>query len=147
MTIRPYAPADRAAVLALHERHDRSPSGKGEGFWFANPDDPLNEITLLAEEDGQLVAAVTGRACLEALLMIDPGWSGPRERFELIQRLIDEGGALAAARGYREVHIATPILRFAYRLSRLAHVYVERRWKLILDLYGKHTAAERQEVA
>lgn len=131
ITLRPYAPKDREAILRLHEAH-------GAGYWFADPDDPINPITLVAEAgDGKLIGAVTGRLCMEAFLMLDPNAGSPAFRWELVQKLMEEGGRLAHQGGIREVHIATPLKSFAKRLLKLPAMWPERRWRLIYSLFHR----------
>jgi hypothetical protein len=125
--IRPYAPSDRPALLALHAAH-------GADHWFADPDLQPQVDALVVEADNHLVASLTGRATVEAFLMIDPKHGTPRERWDIVADLVEQGGALARQYGFFETHLFTNDPRFARRLAGLPAVYPDGRLHLWMNL-------------
>lgn len=142
MSIRPYSPRDRAELIRLRAAH-------GEHFWFADPDGHLQPETLVAEDQGHVVGALTGRHTLEAFLMLDPAWRTPRERWCLVRQLAAEGSRAAWRSGFQEIHLFTSDTRFARRLATLPAVFPDPRHHLYMNLCrlpehaGAATAAER----
>lgn len=109
MTIRPFRPSDRAALMAIHQRqaiHDGLP------YLFVDPCDPQQFATVVAVEDGHIVAAASGRKIAEGSTLLDPsfggrGSDGPVRRWTLLRDLIRHSARVAYEKGYTELMAAT----------------------------------------
>lgn len=141
--LRPYAPDDRDAVCELHRKH-------GEELFFAHPDDPVNVITHVAEDDtsGEIVGCVTARATVEGFLMLDPKWGTPAERWEMSKGLIDSVARACHEGGLSEAHLGVRLDRFpgfARRLAREPNFYLDdkRAW-LVMALWERYGAKEEK---
>lgn len=109
MNIRPYRPSDRPQLLAIHQRqavHDGLP------YLLNDPSDPQQFATVVALEDGRIVAAASGRKICEGSTVLDPafggrGSDGPIRRWTLLSKLIRHSAQLAYEAGYTELMAAT----------------------------------------
>ena len=132
MVIRPYVPADRPAILALRSRH-------GEEFWFADPDDPINPLTVVAEDEGKIVAAVTARLSVETFLMLDPTYKTSLGRWALLKRLFAFGFQLFRRQtNLSECYapVALPLQSFAGLLGTLPNFNLDRRARYMIPLWN-----------
>jgi hypothetical protein len=141
VTIRPYRPSDRPALLAIHQRQSEH---DGLGYVFADPDDPQQFAAIVAEEDGRVVAGAMGRKISEGYTLLDPAWGGngsrgPVKRWMLLSRLISESARVAYDAGYTELMAATPPHWRGYtdRLVRELGFVVDARNRLYLDLHSR----------
>jgi len=125
--VRRYTPEDRPAIDALRARH-------GYNYWFADPDDEINPLTLVLEEDGKIVAAITARRTIEAFLVIDKTHGSPADRWDIVKQLVDRGSAEAADLGVKEVHIGIPSWQrgWARRLLSLGSLFYDGRFHLLM---------------
>ncbi len=125
--IRDYAPADRPALLELHDRHDKA-------LWFADPDDPVNFKTWVVEDNGRIVAAMTARVTAEGFLMLDRETGTPADRLANAKALIGHCQVYAQGIGLREVHIGVPtkIRRWAQRLLKMDSFFLDERIHLLM---------------
>lgn len=126
---RPYDPArDRAAVLALRERHSTS-------LFFSDPDKPPSLESIVAERDGEVVGMMTGRGTIEAFLVVDPALP-PLRRWRVIKDLIDHGMPRARAHGFHEAHIGIPsgLEGYADLLLKQPGFYEDTRRRIIVNL-------------
>ena len=131
MVIRPYVPADRPAILALRQKH-------GEEFWFADPDDPLNPLTVVAEDEGKIVAAVTARLSVETFLLLDPGYKTSLGRWAVLKRLFAFGFQLFRRQSkVSECYatVALPLESFAGLLGKLPNFHLDRRTRYMIPLW------------
>ena len=141
MTIRPYRPSDRPALLAMHQRqavHDGLP------YILADPADRQQFATVVAVEEGRVVAAASGRKLAEGWTVLDPSWGGngsegPRRRWALLSNLIRHSARVAFDAGYTEMMAGVPPGWRGYRnrlVGELGFVRDERE-RLYLDLNAK----------
>ena len=132
MVIRPYVSADRAAILALRAKH-------GEEFWFADPDDPINPLTVVAEDEGRIVAAVTARLSAEVFLILDPGYGTSLKRWGVLKRLFAFGLQLFKQKtNVSECYatVALPLGSFAGLLGKLPNFYPDERARYMIPLWN-----------
>ncbi len=109
MTIRPYRPADRSQLIAIHQRqsiHDALP------YLLNDPADPQQFATIVAIEGGRIVGAASSRKLAEGRTFVDPLYgghtsSGPVARWELLSKLIKAGAKVCYDAGYTELLAAT----------------------------------------
>ncbi len=138
MTIRPYRPADRSQLIAIHQRqsiHDGLP------YLFNDPNDPLQCATVVAVEDKRIIGAASARKLAEGRTFIDPlfggrGSDGPVRRWKLLSELIKAGARVCYDKGFRELMAATaPDSRgYTNRLVRELGFTRDERNRLYLDL-------------
>ena len=129
MRLRPYTEADRLQVLRVHRVH-------GDQYFFADPDLPINFYSVVAEDDGGVVRGIlTGRKCVEAILMVDPEVP-PVKRFRMIRSLVEQGCADMRREGYDEAHVAVPrqLDGYAELLGRLPWFLKEDRNRFVVPL-------------
>jgi hypothetical protein len=146
MTIRPYRPSDRPALVAIHERqavHDGLP------YLLADPEDPQQFATVVAVEGGRLVAAASGRKIAEGSTVLDPnyggrGSDGPMRRWMLLSGLIRESARVAYKAGYTELLAATaPTWRgYGNRLVNELGFTRDLRARFYLDLAWRFRKGE-----
>lgn len=146
MTIRPYRASDRLALLAIHQRqavHDGLP------YILADPRDPQQFATVVAVEDGRVVASASGRRLCEGSTVLDPAWGGsgrrgPVKRWTLLSQLIRESARIAYSNGYTELMAAVAPHQRGYteRLVRELGFTRDERSRLYLDLNLKYAAAK-----
>lgn len=124
--VRAYRKEDREKVAALWAKH--------EGLAHADPDYANHILTLVVEEDGEIVAAGTGRLTVELFLVHNPKHGTPAERWDNIQKLLEHARAATRAAGLDEAHIFVPqgLSRYAERLSTIPNVLLDDRFHLIL---------------
>lgn len=131
--VRRYRPEDRALVSSVRNRARFWPK-----FTNADPDDPLNEPTIIAvDAEGRALAVGVGRKTVEAFVMVDDAAGTPQSRWQAIQDLIEFGGRDLYERGYRELHMPTSIERFARRLMTVPGVNLDTRAHLVVDLNAR----------
>jgi hypothetical protein len=141
MTIRPYRPSDRPALLAMHERqqiHDGLP------YMLNDPSDPAQFATIVAVEGGRVVASASGRRICEGSTVLDPnyggqGSEGPLKRWMVLSGLIRHSARVAYDKGYTELFAATmPNARgYTARLVRELGFTIDLRNRLYLDLNSR----------
>lgn len=146
MIIRPYRPSDRPALLAMHQRqqiHDGLP------YILADPSDPQQFATMVAVENGKVVAAASGRKIAEGSCVLDPAWggadsSGPARRWTLLSRLIRESARVCYEAGYTELMAAVmPNWRgYGNRLVSELGFTRDLRARFYLDLAEKYRSVE-----
>ncbi len=146
MTIRPYRPADRSQLIAIHQRqsiHDGLP------YLWNDPSDPLQVATIVAVDGGRVVGAASSRKIAEGRTFVDPifgghGSDGPVHRWMLLSKLIQAGARVCYDAGFREIMAATaPNARgYAARLVRELGFTVDERRRLYLDLEEKYGQKE-----
>lgn len=127
MQIRLYQPEDREALKALHEREN-------PGTWWADPDDPSNPWTLVAEENGVILASLTGRLTVEAFLAINREAMSPNRRLGVLTSLARKGTGILTSEGIPEVHLFPRDKRFAQRLERFPGVRVDPRIHMYMNV-------------
>jgi len=130
--VRLYCPDDRALVSSVRDRARFWPK-----FTNADPENPLNEPTFIALEDGRALAVGVCRKTIEAFVMVDEAAGTPRSRWEAIRDLIEYGGRDLYERGYRELHMPTSIERFARRLQTVPNACLDTRTHLVVDLNAR----------
>jgi hypothetical protein len=131
VVIRPYAPEDRGAILALREAHGQ------DDFFFADPDHALNFATIVVEDDGRLVAAVTGRLVVEGFLMLDPTYSTPLGRWRMLKSLFRAGFKKIRESGLSECLISVPLVLGSYAglLAKLPYVNKDERYRFFVPIW------------
>ncbi len=127
--LRPYAPTDREALLALHKR-------SGDHFLFPDPEDGFAADTVVDEREGRLVACLAGQWCVETFLMMDPGIGSSLQRARTFKAVMEFGLERARGANLRQLHAHTPDAAYARRLSRLPGA-------LITDLHHVYFQLER----
>lgn len=131
-SIRRYTKDDRPALDALHLSH-------GPDFWYADPDDPVNFVTWVAEVDGKIVSAVTARYTAEAFFMLDKSYGTPAQRWELTRELIEHSLQYASGIGLREVHIGIGLKQRGWlrRLLSIPSMFLDNRFRVILSVWHR----------
>lgn len=126
-TIRKYVPSDRPAVDELHRNHS-------ESLWYADPDDEINFLTWVLEEDGKIVAAITARRTVEIFLMLDKTHGDPAKRWDIAKALFAYASERSDELGVREIHFGVPTTLRGYvrRLLKLGSIYLDNRFHLLM---------------
>jgi hypothetical protein len=106
VTIRPYVPEDRAAILAIWERQRRSIPGELKDAAFPDPEHPnqFGNLTILDAETGQIVGLGTARLGVELGFVIDPEWGAPRDRLRAGADVFAKGLKTIWDRGFDVVY-------------------------------------------
>lgn len=144
VTIRPYRSTDRGALIAIHRRqsdHDGMP------YILADPRDPQQFATVVAVDDGRIIAAASGRRICEGSTVLDPfyggrGSEGPVKRWTVLAELIRHSARIAYEAGYTELMAATMPGWTGYtrRLERELGFVRDERTRLYLDLAERFSA-------
>lgn len=133
---------ERLADEARARFHERT----GRNLLVAHPNDPANSFSLVAiDEDGTMAAAATARHSVEAFLVPNHDWGTPQERWELVQRLLQEGGERCRALGVKELACPTTSWRFAKRLMSLPGAHGDPRPHVIFFLNERAPGAAPPE--
>ena len=132
VSIRRYTPDDRAALDSLHASH-------GTDFWYADPDDPVNFETWILEDDGKPVCAVTARYTAEAFLMVDKSYGTPRDRWAVINQMIEHMIQRAHELGLREVHIGVNAKQRGWlrKLLSIPSMILDGRFHVVLAVWQR----------
>jgi hypothetical protein len=130
--IREYYREDRPALDALHASH-------GKNYWYADPDDEINFVTWVLEEDGKIVASVTARRTAEAFFMLDKSWGTPRERLAATEQLIEHCVNYAHDIGLREIHIGVGANERGWlkRLLKLKSMFLDNRYHILMSVWHR----------
>lgn len=134
MKVRPYESSDRERVLELHQAH-------GAHFLFPDPDDRLNAIYLLLEDDdGTLLGAIVGRLTVEASLMLNRQQGAPTDRWAWARHLYEAGSRAAYNLGLGEEHFWVPaeLRSYARRLASVPGFLEEKRHSFTVDLKSRY---------
>lgn len=128
--MRLYLPEDREKILALRKAH-------GEQYFFSDPDLWPTHSTIVHEEEGAFLGALSGRVCVEGFLMVDPR-TPPLKRWRIIKGLINDGlPYIYNATGVGEAHICVPqdLDGYASLLAKQPGFYPENRIRLMVNLH------------
>lgn len=134
MPVRLYMPEDRERILALRQAH-------GEKYFFSDPDLWPTHSTVVQEEEGAFIGALSGRMCVEGFLMVDPRVP-PLKRWRTIKELVSVGLPwIHEQTGVGEAHVCIPqeLDGYARLLEKQPGFYPENRVRLMVNLtqYGK----------
>lgn len=135
--IRPYKPEDRNAILALRAKH-------GEGYWFADPSDPVHFMCYVIEVGGEIRAVITGRATVEAFFMLDKSFGLPGDRLELTRALVEFGAERAYEHGIREIHIGVGANERGWlrRVLGFPSTWIDNRFHVIMSVWHRFKGVE-----
>lgn len=119
--------ADRPALDALRQNHNPD-------LWYADPDDEVNFITYVLEEDGKIVSSITARRTVEIFLMVDRTHGDPKQRWDIVRSLIEHASAHSGELGAREIHFGVPanMRGYARRLLSLGSIFLDSRFHLLM---------------
>ena len=130
VNIRPYVPDDRPAVEELRK-------AAGEEFWFNDPDSPINVTSLVVEDEGRIVAILTGRLVVEGFLTLDKSYGTPMAKWRMLKRLFREGCLELKRRGLMEAFAAIPRQLESYTglLEKLPFFKRDNRTRFLIPLW------------
>lgn len=131
VTVRPYAPGDRDALLEIWEAQSASLDLAKE-CPFPDPDDEHQiETLVMVDADGRVVGAGTARIGVELGMILDPRWAGPRDRLYAAMAVFAKGMTAVWGHGFDTVYArVVGKTRWADRLTDKMG-FVRENWPVV----------------
>lgn len=138
MKIRAWEPKDDEQLREIVRRMGQVQTGDEGRYIYPDPRHRLHFGTgVVEDDDGKIIASLTGRRTCEAAVVIDPTRCSPRIRWEALKALYRAGAEYAWREGFDEAHAPVPpwLARYGRRLSVELGFQLDGRTPYYIDLF------------